>query len=333
VNAVDVHAHVIVPEVLQGPGALEAWRPRRRVAGGRSVISFGGRTIASIIEEFVEVDAILAAQERRGVDHTVLSPWVALISGSSGAEAARRCEIQNEGLARLRARSPERVSVLGAVPLDDVPAAVLVLDALMRSGSFVGVEIPASVGGRYLGDVSFEPFWEAVASLRAFVFVHPTTRGFDAPVFAEHYLWNLLGNPFETTIAAAHMVMAGVMERHPNLRVLLAHGGGAIVALRGRLGHGHRDVAATRGALEESPEQSIGRFLFDSVTHDPGLLRSLVDTVGADQVLLGSDYPFDMGDRDPVATVREAGFGPADERAILSGNAERLLDLAAAAAR
>jgi aminocarboxymuconate-semialdehyde decarboxylase len=292
--------------------------------------------MASVVEEFVELDAILAAQERRGIDHTVLSPWVALIAGPgviSPVEAARRCELQNEGLARLRARSPDRVSVLGAVPLEDVPEAVRVLEALMRSGAFAGIEVPASVGGRYLGEVCFEPFWEAAAEFGALVFVHPTTRGFDAPVFAEHYLWNLVGNPFETTIVAAQMVMAGIMERHPGLRVLLAHGGGAIIALGGRLGHGHRHVGAARGALLQSPEQSIGRFLFDSVTHDAALLHSLVDTVGAEHVLLGSDYPFDMGDPDPLGTVRGAGLGRADERAVLSGNAERLLGLAAAAAR
>ena len=144
-------------------------------------------------------------------------------------------------------------------------------------------------------------------------------------VFGEYYLHNLVGNPMETTLTAAHMVLAGVMERHRHLKVLLAHGGGAILSLRGRLRHGHEAIAAAGGALSESADASIGRFLFDTVTHDPALLRTLVEAVGPDQVLLGSDYPFDMADRHPVQTVRRAGLAEDDEAALLFGNAERLL--------
>jgi aminocarboxymuconate-semialdehyde decarboxylase len=159
------------------------------------------------------------------------------------------------------------------------------------------------------------------------VFVHPTTAAFDQPVFRDYYLHNLVGNPMETTLSAAHMVLAGVMERHPDLKVLLAHGGGAILALRGRLRHGHEVVAAAGGALAGPPDVSIRRFLFDTVVHDPALLRVLVDTVGADRVLLGSDYPFDMADPRPVETVRSAGLSEEDEAAVLSGNVQRLLAL------
>jgi aminocarboxymuconate-semialdehyde decarboxylase len=134
-----------------------------------------------------------------------------------------------------------------------------------------------------------------------------------------------VGNPMETTVTAAHMVLAGVMERHPNLTVLLAHGGGAIVALRGRLNRGYEAVPAAAKALGEPPEQSIRRFLFDTITHDPLILRDLVEAVGADRVLLGSDYPFDMSDRHPVETVRQAGLDADDEAALLHENAARLL--------
>jgi aminocarboxymuconate-semialdehyde decarboxylase len=114
--------------------------------------------------------------------------------------------------------------------------------------------------------------------------------------------------------------------------VLLAHGGGAIVALRGRLRRGAETIASSL-ALNESPDVAVGRFLFDTVIHDPPLLRALVDAVGADRVLLGSDYPFEMGDPHAVETVRAAGLAPAVEKALLCGNAERVLGLGAAAAR
>jgi aminocarboxymuconate-semialdehyde decarboxylase len=121
------------------------------------------------------------------------------------------------------------------------------------------------------------------------------------------------------------MVMAGVMERHPRLRVLLAHGGGALLALRGRLRHAHTFQPQAKARLTESPEDSIRRFHFDTLTHDDSLLRALIDYAGADRVLLGSDYPFDMGDARHVDTVRALGLDPEVEAAILAGNAERML--------
>ena len=136
-----------------------------------------------------------------------------------------------------------------------------------------------------------------------------------------------MANPLETATTAAHMVVAGVMERHPELRVLLAHGGGALLAVRGRIRHAHGFQQQARSRLRESPDDSIRRFHFDTLTHDEALLRELIDYAGADHVLLGSDYPFDMGDARPVDTVRALGLAPEVEAAILAGNAERLLGL------
>jgi aminocarboxymuconate-semialdehyde decarboxylase len=331
-SAIDTHAHVVVPELLRDEAPEEQWRPSVSVQDGRPMIERGGRQITNAVEEFVELDGILAAHERVGIGRVVLCPWVPMLFYDVEAEEAlRRCRVQNAGLARMRSEQPARVSVLGAVPLQDPDLAASELRELMSSGIFAGVEITASVAGTYLGDARFEPFWVAAEDTGALVFVHPTTRGFDDAVFQERYLWNLVGNPMETTIAAAHMVLNGTMERHPDLRVLLAHGGGAILALRGRLQHGHRAIALARGGLKGPADESIRRFLFDTITHDAGVLRTLVETVGADRVLLGSDYPFDMADPDPVGTVKAAGLSPHDERAVLSGNAERLLGLAVGA--
>lgn len=325
-SAIDLHAHVIVPEVLREAAPRESWRPALRRVDGRQVVEIEGRRITSVVQEFVELDRILAAEERAGIGHVVLSPWVPLLfSDVDAEESLYRCRLQNHGLERMRAERPDRVSVLGSVPLQDPALAAAEVEELMAGGSFAGVEITASVGGAYLGDPRFAPFWDAAESNGALVFIHPTTQGFGEPVFREYYLHNLIGNPMETTLTAAHMVLAGVMERHPNLRVLLAHGGGAIVALRGRLRHGHEAVAAAGGALSEPADVSIGRFLFDSVTHDPALLRVLIDAVGAERVLLGSDYPFDMADRHAVETVRRAALDEDDQAAVLWGNAERLL--------
>lgn len=325
---VDVHAHIIVPAMLRDAGPAEAWRPR--VVRGRDgvVIEAGGREIRSVVHECVEIDAILAVQLARGVDRVVLSPWVPLLRYEAGpADALRTGRIQNAALADLVRAYPQRVSALGAVPLQDPGMAAGELEAVVRDYGLCGVEIASSVRGAYLGDDRFRPFWEAAAGTGAVVFVHPTTRGFDLPVLSDYYLWNAVGNPLETTISAAHMVMAGVLEAYPGLKVVLAHGGGALAALRGRLRRAHAVQPSARSNVRESPDASIRRFYFDTVVHDTDVLRALVAFAGADHVLLGSDYPFDMGDEQPVNAVRALAL-PADaEAGMLGGNAAQLIKI------
>jgi aminocarboxymuconate-semialdehyde decarboxylase len=326
---IDAHAHVIVPEITRSAGAGEPWRPHVfRDDSGRQVVEMDGKQIRSAIAEFVNVDAILATQEQAGVNQVVLSPWVPLLYyDAEPADGVTRARIQNDALAALVRAQPDRIAALGALPLQDPELAATELRALMRDGVLRGAEVAASVRGTFLGDDSFAPFWEAAEATGALVFVHPTTRGFDSAAFQDHYLWNTVGNPLETAVTAAHMVMAGVMERHPGLRVLLAHGGGALLSLRGRLRHAHTFQPQARARLRERPDDSIRRFYFDTLTHDDDLLRALIDYAGADHVLLGSDYPFDMGDERHPDTIRALGLAPEVEGAILAGNAERLLAL------
>jgi aminocarboxymuconate-semialdehyde decarboxylase len=292
---VDAHAHVIVP----GLGADVSRRD------GAQVVTFAGREIRSVLHEFVDLPRIREEQDRRGVDIVLLSPWVNLCGVA--------VERQNEALAELVG---ERVAALGTID----PARPEQLVELMDDGRLVGVEIPAAPDGVYLGDGRFRELWAAAEETGALVFVHPSTRGFALPVLDEHYLWNTVGNPLETTVTAAHMVAAGVLDDFPGLRVLLAHGGGALAALRGRLAHEQevhppgRDVRA-----------AIGRFLVDTVVHDAHVLGGLVEFFGPGQVLLGSDYPFDMGVERPAEIVQSLRLAAEAEEKILGGNALRLL--------
>jgi aminocarboxymuconate-semialdehyde decarboxylase len=292
---VDAHAHVIVP----GLGADVEW------ANGAQIVRYGGREIRSALREFSDVPRMLEEQDRAGVDVVVLCPWVNLC----GVEIER----QNEALASYVG---DRVLALGTVDPEQPDQ----LRELMADGRLAGVEIPAAPGGAFLGDARFTDFWAAAAETGALVFVHPSTRGFTLPVMDEHYFWNTLGNPFETTVTAAHLLAAGVLDEHPSLRVLLAHGGGVLPALRGRLAHEQqihppgRDVRA-----------AMRRFYVDTVVHDADVLRGLVDFFGAERVLLGSDYPFDMGVARPAEIVRALGLPDDDEARILGGNALALL--------
>jgi aminocarboxymuconate-semialdehyde decarboxylase len=299
-TVVDAHAHVIVP----GVGAEVSWR------GGAQVVAFAGREIRAAVREFVDLPRILEEQDRAGVDRVVLCPWVTLL----GREPQR----QNEALAQMVG---ERIAALGTVD----PEQPEQLRELMHDGRLSGVELPASVGGAYLGDDRFRDLWAAAEETEALVFVHPTTRGFELPVFDAYYLWNSVANPLETTVTAAHMVMAGILEAHPRLKVLLAHGGGALLALRGRLRHAHSFQPQARERLRATVDESLRRFLYDTVTHDADLLRALIEFAGAERVVLGSDYPFDMGVERPADIVRSLALAAEDEAAILGGNAARLL--------
>jgi aminocarboxymuconate-semialdehyde decarboxylase len=323
----DMHAHVIVPEITREAGGGEPWRPRVfRDDTGAQVVETGGREIRAAISEFVDIEGILAAQHEAGVDRVLLCPWVPLLYyDAEPDDGLERARIQNDALAGLVRNHPDRVAALAALPLQDPELAARELEELMAGGELKGVEVAASVRGVFLGDDRFEPFWEAAEATGALVFVHPTTRGFDSPAFQDYYLWNTVANPLETATTAAHMVVAGVMERHPELRVLLAHGGGALLAVRGRMRHAHGFQPQAKARLGEAPDDSIRRFYFDTLTHDDALLRALIDYVGPEHVLLGSDYPFDMGDARHVDTVRALGLAPDVEAAILAGNAERLV--------
>jgi aminocarboxymuconate-semialdehyde decarboxylase len=321
---VDVHRHVIAEEITARAVPYD-WRPTVQRVNGQYRLAFRGRDVSSVVGEFTDVGAMLGEAAATGVDHLLLSPWVSLIPADAEPTQARQvCDVHNEALAAIAAAHAGRVSAVGAVVLQDPELAARQLPELVTDAGLAGAEIPASVGGRYLGDDFFLPFWEAAADCGALVFIHPTTRGFGVPALDGYYLWNSVGNPMETAIAAAHMAMAGVLDRYPRLRVLLAHGGGALPVVRGRLRRSFAVRPEARARIASGPDTALRRFYYDTVTHDHDLLADLVRYAGPAQVLLGSDRPFDMGTDHPVEEVRALGLGTGEEL-VLGGNAARLL--------
>jgi aminocarboxymuconate-semialdehyde decarboxylase len=322
---VDAHAHIVVRAAAAGPGRAESWRPQVTEVAGRSRIGHDGRELTSIVREFTDPERMAAEARAQGIGHLLLSPWVRLLPfGHPLAEARQICKIQNDALTALVAAAPDQFSALGAVALQDPVAAARDLRSL-RADGLAGVELTPEIAGRYLGDDALLPFWKSAEDTGALVFVHPATRGLALPVFGDYYLWNSVANPVETAIAATHLVMAGVLERHPSLKIVLAHGGGALWAVRGRLRRAYSQVPAARSRLRDAPDASLARLYHDTVTHDAALLRRLIEDAGPDHVLLGSDRPFDMGSDDPVGEVRALSLPAAAEAAVLGGNAARLL--------
>jgi aminocarboxymuconate-semialdehyde decarboxylase len=326
---IDCHCHVIPAGMLTSavPGS---WRPQLSVADGQRVVSFQGRRLTSVTGEFSDVTVMLEQAAIGGVTHLLVSPWILLIPVHEDLPAAVRiCRVQNESIAQAAQDSRGRVYGLGALPLQDPRCAAAELADLMTLPGMRGVEVPASVAGSYLGDDTFTPFWEAAADTGALVFVHPTTTGLGIAGLDGGYLWNSVGNPLETTIAAAQLVVSGVLERHPALRILLAHGGGALPALRGRLRRAFAVRPEAQALSDCGPDDSLRRLYFDSLTHDSAVLADLVGFAGASHVLLGSDRPFDMGTDQPVEEIRALGLPAEDEQLLLGGAAERLLRLSA----
>ena len=329
---VDAHVHIIVPQITRDRGP-EPWRPTVARDGDRQRIEIGGVEVRSVRHEFVNPEGLLAETAAAGSDRVVLCPFVGLLRYDADPhDALESGGIQNAALASLVRAHSGRVAALGTVPLQDPELAARELEAVANLG-LAGVEIAASVRGAYLGDDRFRPFWEAAAALGSVVFIHPTTRGFDNPAFSRHHLGNAACNPLETTTTAADLVMGVLLESFPSLRIVLAHGGGAVLALRGRLRHAYEEGPAARARLEMPPDESLRRFYYDTIVHDVTLLRQLVEYAGADHVVMGSDYPFDMGVERPADQVRAAHISPDDERRVLGGTADQLLSGGACRAR
>jgi len=326
----DCHCHII-PAGMLTDAVPQPWRPQFSVTDGQPVVSFQGRRLTSVTGEFRDVAVMLEQAAKAGVSHLLVSPWILLVPVLADLPVAMRiCRVQNESIAEAAQGSGGRVYGLGAVPLQDPSLAAAELADLISLPGMRGVEVPASVAGSYLGDDKFTPFWEAAADTGALVFVHPTTTGLGIAGLDDHYLWNSVGNPLETTIAGAQLVVNGLLERHPGLKILLAHGGGALPALRGRLWRAFAVRPEARADSDAGPDDSLRRLYFDSLTHDSAVLADLVAFAGAGQVLLGSDRPFDMGTDRPVEEIRALGLPAQDEQLLLGGNAARLLKLSTA---
>jgi aminocarboxymuconate-semialdehyde decarboxylase len=224
-------------------------------------------------------------------------------------------------------RHPERFAGLGTVPLQSPDAAVSELRRCMNDLGLRGMMIGSNVKGRNFDDPALEPVWAAAAELGAFIFIHPTTTA-AGDRLKDYYLRNFIGNPLDTTIAAACLVFAGVLERYPQIRIFLSHGGGFLPYQAARFVHGWGEREEAKKSLKVSPAASLHRFLYDTILHDRQPLEFLIGWAGADRVLLGSDYPYDMGQYDGVELVSSLPIGEAEKAMILGGNARRLLGFA-----
>ncbi|WP_173921652.1 amidohydrolase family protein [Agromyces sp. Marseille-P2726] len=326
---VDVHAHLLLPALQaaiaerdpQGFAAAQALEARRN---GHESLAASGRMIGERMPLLTSLDARLGEMDRQGVDAQVVSPSPSHYYPWAGEElAAWAAREANRAIAEHVAGSPNRLLGLGLVPLQHPHLVVDALDDAMVANGLVGVELSSFAGDVELSDERLEPFWMRAVELDAIVFLHPFGCSLDERL-DRYYLSNTVGQPVENAVALSHLIFSGVFDRHPKLRIIAAHGGGYLPTFLGRSDHAWQVRPEARGC-REVPSSYLRRLRFDSLVHTPTALRALVEAVGADRVLLGTDYPFDMGVDDPVERVRDAGLAESDELAILSGNAAELL--------
>ena len=271
----------------------------------------------------------LADMDRLGVDVQALSPnpgqYYYFAPPELGRELTRTI---NDGIAEAVASAPERLVGIGTVPLQDVGMAIAEMHRAVRDCGMRGIEVGTNVGGRDLADDEFRPFFAAAEELGILLFLHPLgfTQG---ERLSDHYLNNLIGNPLESTIAISHLIFGGVLDAYPGLKICVAHGGGYLPAYRGRMDHAYNAREDCRQHIARAPSSYLNQLWFDSLVFDRAQLDQLVAIYGADRICLGSDYPFDMAEPDPVGFVDH--LGGATKPQVLGLNAARLLGLQAAA--
>lgn len=324
---VDIHCHLNI-------AAAETW-VRSQIADPPNPLAFmspasmavNGRLFAEIGPKLNGVDIRIGDMDRLGIDVQAISPspgqYYYFAPPEVGREAAR---IVNDGIAQAVASHPDRLVGMGTVPLQDPQMAIAEMRRCVTQLGLRGIEISTNVDGRELSDPRLRPFFAAAEDLGVLLFMHPLgfTHG---QRLADHYLDNIIGNPLESTIALSHLIFGGVLEDHPGLKLCVAHGGGYLPGYWGRMDHAWRARDDCRQHIGRAPSSYLRQIWLDTLVFDQDELDALVRTHGAARLCLGSDYPFDMAEPDPVGFHARLDD---DARArILGLNAAELLGLAA----
>jgi len=324
---IDFHCHMGVPEAAAL--AKPHFRPELEPALGfnsAESIAVNHAQHGTISAQLTTAEAKLLDMDRLGVDMQVLSPAPPQYFYWADPDLTRQTSsLINERIASTVEAHPDRFVGLGTVPMQAPSLAVAELRRCMKELGLKGVEISTNVSGEELSDPRFAPFFAAAEELGAIVFLHP--MGFThGNRLAMHYLNNVIGNPLDSTLAISHLIFGGVLDTYPGLKLCVAHGGGYLAAYAGRMDHAYRTRTDCQ-CCKRLPSDYLKGMYFDTVVFDPAQLRCLVEIYGKERILMGSDHPFDMGEPDPVAFVRNAGLSEDAVEKILGRNASQLLGL------
>jgi aminocarboxymuconate-semialdehyde decarboxylase len=330
-RSIDVHAHLTPQCFWRATEHGGDWYTLKREtdARGMEYALVGGRRQALPPRAKWTPEERLADMDSLGVDVHVVSPYVGFYNYHLPVEVARATsEATNDEIAGMIRAWPERFAGLGTLPMQDVKAAITEMERCMSQLGLKGVEINDHVNGRTLEEPEFRPFWKAAQELGALVFFHQAGDTVVTPRSARYHLPNTIGNLADRAVTFATLVFGGVMDEFPDLKICLGHGGGYTCYGIGRMDHGWQVRSEARVHITRPPSAYLGRFYYDCIVYTEPALRFLIDSVGADRVVFGTDWPYDMALDWPVAWVLGMkGLSQEEKEAILWKNLERLLGL------
>jgi aminocarboxymuconate-semialdehyde decarboxylase len=328
-TTIDLHAHVAIPR------AAEIAKPHLDIStiplahySNAETRALNAKQEADIAPASVGYDKRLADLDAMDIDVQVVCPPPPQCYYTVPLDiAVQATRVLNDGIAEYVAGKPDRLVGLGSVPMIDGNEAATELERCMTTLGLKGVEVLTNVAGKELSDPAYAPFWKKAEELGALVLLHP--NGFtEGQRLSRFYFNNVIGNPLETTIALHYLIFDGVLERHPKLKLFAVHGGGYLGGYSGRIDHAWGARSDSHAGLPKPPTEYLKRVYVDTVVFTPHQLAELVRVFGADHVVMGTDYPFDMADYDPVGHVAGVdGFDAATIAAIAGGNAKKLLGL------
>jgi aminocarboxymuconate-semialdehyde decarboxylase len=324
---IDLHSHFFPVEALQDSGKFANRAPKLVLDKGKlSVTSQIGSRLGLSAGAYDPVTRIKALDEMK-IDMQALSPSpILLFYWEDAAVAAHFSRRQNEAIQAIVKKHPDRFIGFGSVPLQSVADSIAIAEEAKSMG-LKGLEIGNAVGDKPLDDALFEPFFEAAQRLDLLLFVHPLEGGLDADDPLAPVLGNVLHFPFRTTLMVERMILKGMFERYPNLRLCLSHGGGLLAFNIWRLDHSYSLRADLKKTIPHKPSEYLKKMYFDTIVHSVAALDYLVKVVGSDRVVLGTDYPMGMGDFDTVHKVMQLSGSDFDREQILGVNACHALNL------
>lgn len=328
---IDIHCHYLNTTVAAKVAHLKPGQYEPSVIYANALTNeVNIKQMAGRAPKLSSIPVRLRDMDKMGIDIQAVSPapfqYYYWAEPALGRTLSREV---NEGIAGLVAGNPDRFVGIGTVPLQNADMAVKELEYASKVLGLRGVELNTNVNGMDLTDpkLKLEKFFRRAEELEMPLFLHPV--GFtEGKRLVDHYFNNVIGNPMDTTIAVSHLILDGVMARNPKLKVVVAHGGAYLAHYWARMDHAHRARADLRTVIKKAPSSYLAKMYFDTITFDPEMLANLVRKYGSDHVMLGTDYPYDMGEDDPVGLIKSVkGLSGADRQRIMGGNARKLFKI------
>jgi len=324
---IDLHSHFFPLEALQNPGKYESRAPKLVLEKGKLSVTSQIGYRPGLGAGAYDPTARIKALDEMHIDLQAVSPSpILLFYWEEAAVAAHFSRRQNEAIQAVVEKHPDRFVGFGSVPLQSVADSIAIAKEAKAMG-LKGLEIGNALGDKPLDDPVFEPFFEAAQDLDMLLFVHPLEGGLDADDPLAPVLGNVLQFTYRTTMMVERMILKGMFERYPNLRLCLSHGGGLLPFNIWRLDHSYGLRPELKQTVPKKPSEYLKKLYFDSIVHSAAALQYLVRVAGADRVVIGTDYPMAMGDFDPISTISAMEVTAGERDQILGGNAARALNL------